>query len=330
MMGMGTLITAIAPAIGPTFGGVVISQLGWRWIFIFILPVLLVSLVMGTLSIRQKSELRRVRFDLLSLLLIALTFCGLIYGFSSMTTRPFLSLQVAGAMAAGVVACAGFAFRTLKSSSPILDLRILANLNFAGYVLAFLLFQIASLGLAFILPNYMQLVNGSSALISGLVVLPGALLGAAFAPLGGRILDTLGAKSPLMTGPALALSSLALFLAFGRHLSDAGICGIYVLYMAGMGMSSGNIMTTGLGRLDQRMQSHGNALFNTVQQFAGAVGTSVSAALVAAGQSGAATQAEGTAAGSTLAFGMLLVLLAIQYLTVIKVTLKPFPTPGGR
>ncbi|BDR53632.1 MFS transporter [Bombiscardovia nodaiensis] len=327
MMGMGTLITAIAPAIGPTFGGIVVTRMGWRYIFVFILPILAISLLMGILSIEQKSELRKVHFDLLSLVLIALTFCGLIYGFSSMTTRSFLSLNVAGAMLVGIVACVCFVLRQLKSSNPILDLHALSNLNFAGYILTFFLFQIASLGLAFLLPNYMQLVNGSSALVSGLTVLPGAVLGAVFAPLGGRILDTLGAKPPLLTGPGLAIVSVILFFIFGKHLSNAGICGIYLLYMAGMGMSSGNIMTTGLSQLNRQMQSHGNALFNTVQQFAGAVGTSVCAALVAAGQAGASSQAIGTANGSTLAFGVLVVVLAVQYLTILKVLLKPFSAP---
>ncbi|BDR54087.1 MFS transporter [Bombiscardovia apis] len=328
MMGMGTLITAIAPAIGPTFGGLVVTSMGWRYVFVFILPILVISLIMGVLSIEQKSELRKVHFDLLSLVFIALTFGGLIYGFSSMTTRSFLSLHVAGAMLVGVVACVCFVMRQLKSSNPILDLRTLSNLNFAGFILTFFLVQIASLGLSFILPNYMQLVNGSSALTSGLIVLPGALLGAAFAPLGGRILDTLGPKPPLMTGPALTIVSMVLFFVFGKNLGNGGICALYLLYMAGMGMSYGNIMTTGLSQLSRQMQSHGNALFNTVQQFAGAVGTSVCAALVAAGQAGASSKAVGTANGSTLAFGVLVVVLVIEYLTIIKVLLKPFPAAG--
>ncbi len=52
MMGFGNLITGIAPAVGPTFGGIIVSSFGWRWIFYILLPFLLVSLLLGTWGIQ--------------------------------------------------------------------------------------------------------------------------------------------------------------------------------------------------------------------------------------------------------------------------------------
>ncbi|MCI1984586.1 MAG: MFS transporter [Bifidobacteriaceae bacterium] len=324
MMGFGTLITAIAPAIGPTFGGLVVSSMSWRYIFVFLLPVLLVSLVMGIIAIEQKNILRKVHFDIASIVLIAITFCGIIIGFSSMASTAFLSLRVAGAMAIGIIALAGFVFRQLHIDAPIIDVRLFKNLNFSGYSLGFFLFQSSALGLSFILPNYIQLVDGNSALQAGLVVLPGAVLGAVFAPLGGRILDIMGPKPPLLSGPAIAIVAMALLTALSGSLSTTSICWIYLLYMLGTGLTMGNTMTTGLAQLPQASRSDGNAIFTTIQQFAGAVGTSIVAALVAAGQSGASNQATGTAAGSRMAFLTLTVALVIQYALTIKVTVKPF------
>lgn len=54
MMGVGSMITGIAPAVGPTFGGVIVNTLGWRWIFAFLLPFLLISLFLGLWGIQQK------------------------------------------------------------------------------------------------------------------------------------------------------------------------------------------------------------------------------------------------------------------------------------
>ncbi|MBA1393660.1 MFS transporter, partial [Lactobacillus sp. XV13L] len=53
LMGIGTMITAVAPALGPTFGGLIVNLLGWRYIFIFMLPVMIVSLIMGLVSITK-------------------------------------------------------------------------------------------------------------------------------------------------------------------------------------------------------------------------------------------------------------------------------------
>lgn len=63
MMGVGTMIPAIAPAIGPTFGGLVVTRLGWRFIFILIIPVMILTFIVGMMTIEQKSEVRRSSFD---------------------------------------------------------------------------------------------------------------------------------------------------------------------------------------------------------------------------------------------------------------------------
>lgn len=63
MMGIATLITAIAPAAGPSAGGFIASALGWRYIFIVLLPLLALSLAMGAFAIRQASETERVGFS---------------------------------------------------------------------------------------------------------------------------------------------------------------------------------------------------------------------------------------------------------------------------
>lgn len=318
MMGCGTLITAVAPAIGPTFGGVVVSSMSWRFIFVFLVPVVVLSLVMGALAIRQGSELRKVRFDILSIVLIAVTFAGLIIGLNAVSSSPFLSLNVAGALALGVVALVLFVIRQLHLAEPMLDVRVLRNLRFSGFVIAYFLFQAATLGMSLILPNYMQLVDGSSALVSGLCLMPGALLGAVFAPLGGRILDVFGPKPPLVVGPALTIISMVLFLVFGHSLSAVAILGLYLLFMLGTGLCMGNMMTTGLTHLKQSEQSMGNAFFNTAQQFAGAVGTALGATLLAIGQRGTSSLTAGTMHGAVLAFAVLLAVLVVHYVDLMR------------
>lgn len=318
MMGFGTLLTAVAPAIGPTFGGIVVSNTSWKVIFVCLVPIVLISLVLGIACIDQRSEIRHIKFDIPSIVLIALTFCGLIFGFSSMTTKPLLSLQVAGAIIVGLVALVLFCMRQLKIDAPIIDIRTLKNLRFSGFALAFFLLQAISLGLAFVLPNYLQLTDHSSALIAGLTLLPGAALGAVLALLGGRIYDVVGPKPPLIFGGACAIISMVCFFMFGHHLSSGMAAGFYLLYMLGIGLSSGNIMTTGLSHLGRHEQSMGNAIFNTAQQFAGAVGTSIAAAILAAGQATTTNVAAGTATGATMAFGVLLVALAVEFVDILR------------
>lgn len=311
MMGLGTLITAVAPAVGPTFGGLVVSSLGWRYIFVILLPILIISFFLGIKNINQKSPLQKSKFDLLSLIALILTFSGLIFGFSNMSQ---MNITVVLAFAVGIIGLICFILRSNSIAEPLLNLGVLKNHIFSGHLFSFFLFQILSLGFAFILPNYIQLVNGNNATIAGLAVLPAGVVGAILAPLGGKILDEVGARIPILSGVTLANISLIIFTIFSLKLSNTMIIWFYIIYMLGMGMSFGNIMTDGLKYLSNNDQADGNALFNTLQQFAGATGTSVVSAIIAQSQNNShLSTATSTAIGTQHAFIVLVILGLINF-----------------
>lgn len=320
MMGLGTLITAVAPAIGPTFGGLVVSSWGWRYIFIILLPILIISFFLGIKNISQKSPLKKSKFDLPSLIALILTFTGLIFSFSNMSQ---MNATVILALIVGILGLIWFILRSKNISEPLLNLGILKNHTFSGHLLSFFLFQILSLGFAFILPNYIQLVNNNNATVAGLAVLPAGVVGAILAPLGGKILDEVGARIPILSGVTLANISLIIFTIFSLKLSNNMIIWFYIIYMLGMGMSFGNIMTDGLKYLSDKDQADGNALFNTLQQFAGATGTSVVSAIIAQSQNNIhLSTARSTAIGTQHAFVVLVIIglinLVILYISVPK------------
>ena len=183
MMGLANMITGIAPAIGPTFGGIVVSSLGWRWVFYFLLPLLVISLLLGIWGIERQ------KIDGISFAGIAMMFSGLIFGFSNLSSGQFLSWQVGSALLFGLIGMIVLIVRSLKIAVPILNLRLFKNQAFTGHVLGFFLTQIISLGFAFLLPNYIQLVNGNSALLAGLLVFPAGFMGPFFGQFRGKLLD---------------------------------------------------------------------------------------------------------------------------------------------
>ncbi|MBD5806931.1 MFS transporter [Limosilactobacillus walteri] len=319
MMGVGNLITGVAPAIGPTFGGIVASQLNWRWVFYLLLPLLFISLLLGEWGITQKSVIRRQHVDLFSMLMIICLFTGLVTGFSNLGSQPFISLNVGGAILVGLAGMSGLVWRSLTINQPILQLRLFKNPLFTGHVLGFFLTQLISLGFAFLLPNYIQLVNGNTAMVAGLVVLPAGFAGALFAPLGGRILDRFGARKPILLGITLCLLSLLLFTVMSRHLSNLFIAIVYIFYMAGMGMCMGSVMTSALTVVGKENSPQGNAILNTLQQFAGAIGTSLVAMIVATSQAHLhVNRSISTAVGTQGAFALLTVFAVIVWISYYR------------
>lgn len=321
MMGVGNMITGIAPALGPTFGGLVVTHLGWRWIFYIMIPFILISLVLGIGGIRQKSQLREVKFDLLSILLIAVFFIGMILGFSNLSTGNYFAFNCLGAILIALISLGLLIYRSNRINDPVLDLNLFKNKFFAAHAVGFFLIQIISLGNAFLLPNFIQLVNGSSALIAGLVVLPAGFAGAFLAPFGGSLLDRYGARRPILIGSSFMLLELLIFTIFTNNLSNFLILFIYIFYMGGMGMMMGCVMTDALDHLEKSEVTQGNAILNTLQEFAGAVGTSTTAAFVAFAQRNAGSKgAIPTAHGTHLAYIFLLVLVLVIIAIFMKYT----------
>ncbi|WP_057736600.1 MFS transporter [Liquorilactobacillus uvarum] len=313
MMGLGTLITAIAPAIGPTFGGIVVASIGWRYIFYLLIPLILISLIIGYKSIEQKTRIQPSQFDFLSVLLLITTFTGLIVGFSHLGS-PFWHWSLGGALVLGLLSLLLLIWHSLTIKEPAINFYILGNRIFSGHAIAFFCLQITALGLSFLIPNYVQLVNKSSSTVAGLLVLPGALLGAALAPFSGRILDSLGPKKPIYTGSLVTFSALLLFSFSALKMSNIMILIMYFLYMFGIGLSFGNIMTSGLSVLTEEQQSDGNAILNTLQQFAGATGTSIVSAIVALSQNKNGNQVYLTAIGTQRALIVLSVIILVAIL----------------
>lgn len=111
---------------------------------------------------------------------------------------------------------------------------------------------------------------------------------------------------------------LVLFTGLALNVSNGLILTIYVFYMFGIGLIFGNVMTNGLSTLKNDQQADGNAILNTIQQFAGAVGTSIVSTIIGASQlSKRGNQADLTAIGSRHALLVLTILMAVAIVVLV-------------
>ncbi|MFV0556948.1 MAG: DHA2 family efflux MFS transporter permease subunit [Lactovum sp.] len=323
MMGVGTMIPAIAPAIGPIFGGIVITQLGWRYIFILLLPILIIAFFVGLFTIEQKNEISHKKLDVTSLLMIVFIFTGLIYAFGNLGTYTFFSIHVLGTLIVALLGVVGLIYSTNHVKNPLLNLKLLLNKAYLNHVISFFIIQLVLMGLVFILPNYIQIVNGENAQLSGFVVFPGAALGALLTPVGGKLLDMLGPKKPITLGSLLLLFSLIIYYFTANQMSNFLIGSLYFIFTLGIGLTFGNLMTNGLNQLSKETQPDGNAIIMTFQQVAGAMGTSLVASILSISQSKTElTNISGTIQGSKNSFIFLILLSLIELLIVVTLFWK--------
>ena len=280
-MGTISIVISVAPAIGPTISGLVLSQLSWRWIFIVMLPVALIALSLGAWKVRDVTTPRPARLDVLSLLMSAVGFGALIFGLSSIGESAGGHVLVAPwiPVAVGVLALVVFALRQIRlqesADGPLMDLRVFAQRSYTVSALVLIIGFMAMFGALIVLPIFLQQVLELGTLETGLLLLPGGLVMGALSPVVGRLFDRFGPR-PLVTPGVLALSA-GLWLLSTLHpgTSSVAVVGVHVLLSMGLAFMITPLFTSALGSLPRELYGHGSAIVNTLQQLAGAAGTAL-------------------------------------------------------
>lgn len=278
-MGNISVVISVAPAIGPTISGLVLSVLPWRALFGLVLPIALVALAVGAWRLETLNEPRGARVDLGSVVLSALAFGGIVLGLSRLgeaadgaAVAAWVSLGV------GMAALSLFIARQVwlqRDDRALLDLRVFASPTYAVAVGLMGLSMIALFGTIILLPIYAQNVLGLDVLSTGLLLLPGGLAMGLLAPVVGRAYDRVGPR-PLLV-PAAVVVSLALwgFTLVGVGTSPWLLLACHVVLSIGLALMFTPLFTSALGSVQPQLYSHGSAVIGTVQQVAGAAGTAL-------------------------------------------------------
>ena len=214
VMGIISVVISVAPALGPTVGGAILNHFTWHVIFWAMLPLMVLILLAGLWRLSNVGENRDTPLDVLSVLLSALAFGGLVYGLSSIEKMLEGGAVVEIAVTiVGAVALVLFVLRQqrlARDDRALMDLRPFLVRNFTLAVLVLLLSFGLMLGMVTVLPIYLQTTLGVTAFATGLAVMPGGILQAFLSPIVGRIFDSKGPRPLMIPGSLFMVASLSL------------------------------------------------------------------------------------------------------------------------
>lgn len=314
-MGAMGLVMLAGPALGPTIAGFILDTLSWEWIFAVTLPFLVFSLLMGLKFIPNVNEVRKVKIDILSVILSTLAFGGIVYGVSIAGKLGWMSTTVLVALLVGIVALVLFCVRQTKMEVPVLNLKTFKYPAFIlGVVMSFITFY-NMLSLLVVLPMFMQGALILTAFVSGLVLLPGSLLNCILAPVIGKAFDKYGPRAVITPGTVLVVIGYALYVTYDVNTPMWAIIVTHIVWMLGVGMVLASTQTNTLNSLPREYYPDGIALTQTVQQVAGAIGIAVMISLLAATKYSeiGIEEATATSSGANVVFIVGLVLAVINF-----------------
>lgn len=333
VMGLIAVVMAVGPALGPTVAGLVLSFTSWHGIFWIMVPLVAAAAILGALKLSNIGESRPTSFDALSVILSAFAFGGVVFGVSS------IGVMVEGGAAGrtalivlmvGLVALALFVRRQLLRSRrdrALLDLRPFGVRNFTISLIVLMALMGALIGVMSTLPLYLQGSLLVSALVSGLVLLPGGLLEGALSPFFGRFFDRHGPRPLVAPGLVLVMGSLFLLTTVDASTRLWLVVAIHVIFSVGLAALITPLMTTALGSLPRGLYGHGSAILNTLIQLAAAAGTATMITVFSnvSGRAGATGDQETTAiaTGATSAFLVAAIVTAVALALSLFITRPP-------
>lgn len=275
--------TALAPAIGPVLGGLLVSDLSWRWVFYVNVPIGAAACLFGLLFVTEQRELRPGRFDLGGFCLAGLGLGSLMYGVSEGPEKGWASPQILLTMIAGVVLLATMVFVELRVSEPMVNLRLFGDRLFRASNQMVFLTMVGFFGVLFVVPLYYQDGRGLSALGSGLSTFPEALGVMIGAQVVSRVLyPTFGPRRVMASGSiGIAVLTAAMALS-GAHTS---LWWMRVL-MFGLGYAASHVMLSlqaaAFATISPASTGRASALFNANRQLGGAVGIAILSTVISA------------------------------------------------
>jgi EmrB/QacA subfamily drug resistance transporter len=290
-------------AIGPIAGGFLI-QWTWRAIFWINIPVALVALALIAVS-RPRNEARPARMDYRGLALITGGVGLSVFGFQQSSLWGWGNAAIEACIAAGVVLLVVFYFVERRTESPLINVQIFENRAFGVENIVLFIAMMAFIPVFFFASTYGQIALGQKATTSSLAILYFFIGFVIFAQIGGRMLDRIGAKRPVVLGCILA--AVGFFLWAGKATDlHAGAQTIYtVMAGAGMGLMLGQANTDAVNRASRYSYGEATGITQTVRNYGASLGfailgtvlitefrSAITASLTARGLPGPAAAAE--------------------------------------
>ena len=271
-----TVPTTFAPALGPVLGGLLVTDLSWRWVFYVNLPIGVAAFAFGAAFLDQAAQPRPGRFDLAGFLLSGLGLGLVMYGVSEGPNLGWHHADVLATIAAGAVLLAAMVAVELRSPAPLVDLRLLTNRLFRSGNGVMVLASIAFLGTLYAISLYYQDGRGLSALGSGLSTFPEALGVMGGAQLASRFLyPRLGPRRHITIGLVGTAASIGLLALMGPQTSLWWAR----LLMLTLGLSMAQVFVpvqaAAFATITRAQTGRATTMFNAIRQLGGAVGVAV-------------------------------------------------------
>lgn len=279
-LGLWAVAAAASISMGPYLGGILVSNHSWNSLFMVNVPIG-VATIIATLFIMKESKGDNVgRFDVIGFLLVGLALPLLVVALTIGSDHGWTSVEVLAMLISSMVMLYLFVKRSLKQSSPLLDLRIFRFRTFSISIIAIAFFGIGLYSGNYLLPLYLEHSMSYTAMAAGAVFLPVGIIQGTLAPLSGIISRYTGTKLLVVAGLLIFISYFVVSAFFDTTTPHWLVMLSLYLRGLGIGIAFTPLNTLAVSQLERSDMASASGMSNTVKQISGSIGIALFTALL--------------------------------------------------
>src|SRR6266566_2574513 len=274
-------VSALALAIGPLAGGLIVDNIGWNWIFFVNVPVGVLGIVVSQFFITESRDTSHEQsVDFPGLVTSAGALFALSYALIEGNQRGWSSAEILGLLAGAAVLLAAFIVLESRQRLPMLDLSLFRISSFVGANVVALLVSLGMFGVFFYISLYVQNILGYSPTRAGAIFLPMTILIILIAPVAGKLSDRIGSRWLMGAGMGILGVSLLLYQRIGLHTGFWSLLPQLVLGGVGMALTMSPMTSAAMGSVPIDKAGVGSGVLNSFRQVGGLLGIALMGAIL--------------------------------------------------
>jgi MFS transporter, DHA2 family, methylenomycin A resistance protein len=269
-LGVWSGTSSLALPSGPLLSGILVSSIGWRWIFLLNIPIAIIAVIGIRVAVPTRAQHHRenTHFDVVGVATAAATLTAVIYAVTSSTGR-------AAALTIAIVAFVAFIIRERHAAHPALPLRLFRHPPFTGANVVAGLMNLATNGTLFLTTLYLQEIHRYSPLAAGVALLPLFIPLAGLAPLAGRLAARYGPRPAILTGALFAGVGEAALMLIGTSTPYIALLPTLLGIGIGTGLVTAPVIATAVAAVSPTRSGLASGVNNTVRQTGTALGVAI-------------------------------------------------------
>jgi len=280
-MGFFGMSVILGPAIGPTLGGVLIDLFNWRFIFFVPMVVSVLAILIGSLFLPgREGSGERVRFDGTGFVLLSVAIATMLTALSNGQREGWSSDYVLALFGVATVSGGAFIAWSLRTATPLVDLRVFANRRFAAASAVAVIYGAGIFGSTYLVPLFVQTVQHATPLAAGLLLMPAGLAMGLLMPVAGYMSDRISPTVLIVSGLLFFAVSAYWLASVDTNMPFWTIAFAVVLSRIGISLIKPALNVTALRALTPDLLSQGAGMINFVRQLGGAFGVNMLSVLL--------------------------------------------------